>query len=880
MIRWLYKFPLRLRSLFQRGRVEQELSDELRFHLEKLTEENVAKGMTAEEARYAALRELGGVEQIKEECRDMRRVNWIGNSLQDVHYGLRMLAKNPSFTAVAVLTLALGIGANTTIFSVVWRPMRYRDANRLLMVWETRPDGARSTVSAPTYLDWRDQNTCFEQLAAARNATVALSGNPPILVSGARITPNFFDTFRLRPELGRFFLGTEFRPGGDSVTILSHEIWQTHFGGEAGIVGKTIRLNGERYVVVGVAPADFEFWGRADAWMPLALPGGELDRQTRDLHVVGRTKPGVTVVEAREEMRTLAARVAQESPQTNKQWSALTQDFKEALAGPGVHLMLVLLFTTVCVVLLMACANVANLLLARATTRQKEIAVRTALGASRWRLIRQLLVETLLLALMGGALGLLLAFGAVRYLATLPVLQAPGLAPIEISRVVLGFAAALCLAATVLSGLGPAWKTAAANLLEHVKASGRTAVGDRSQNRLRNGFVMAELALSLVLMVTAGISVRSFIRLTQVDPGFASKGLLTAHLSLPAPKYSDAGRVRAFYSELLERVGAIPGVKNAAISTGLPPMNFEFGQPFRVEGRDPASPAASGVANYQVISAGYFRTLGLTVLKGRGFTEDDREGSTPVVIINHRLAEKFFPATGPLGKRLLISELVPGRNDPSEPVALEIVGVVNDVKNSRLNEPSSPEIYISYLQAPWTSEYLAVRSRSETELLVATIRNALGTVDPDLVLTRVSTMDERLSNSLAGGRVVVALMLIFALMALSMGSVGLYGVISYSVTQRITEFAVRLALGAPQREILRLVANGALRLLLIGGAIGLALALGVARLLGSMIFGISPYDPVTFVTVAIVLLAVVLTASYLPACRAMNVDPMVALRYE
>jgi putative ABC transport system permease protein len=432
----------------------------------------------------------------------------------------------------------------------------------------------------------------------------------------------------------------------------------------------------------------------------------------------------------------------------------------------------------------------------------------------------------------------------------------------------------------VFSGLVPAWQTAAANLLEHVKASGRTAVGDRSQNCLRNGFVMAELALSLVLMVTAGLSVRSFIRLAQVDPGFPSKGLLTAHLSLPAPQYADAGHVRTFYTELLEGVRTSAGVEDAAISTGLPPMDFEFGQPFRVEGRDPASPAASGVANYQVISAGYFRTLGLAVLRGRSVTEDDREGSTPVVIINHRLAEKFFPASDPLGKRLLISELVPGRNDPSGAEALEIVGVVNDVKNSRVNEPSSPEIYVSYLQAPWTSEYLLVRSRSETEPLVAALRNALRAIDPDLPLTSVSTMDERFSTSLAGGRVVVALMLIFAVMALSMGSVGLYGVISYSVTQRTTEFALRLALGAPPRDVFRLVANGALRLLLVGGSLGMALALGVVRLLRSTIFGVSPYDPLTFATVALVLLGVVLTASYRPARRATKVDPMMALRYE
>jgi putative ABC transport system permease protein len=879
-MRWLYKLSLRLRSLFRRSRVEKELSDELRFHLEKLIQEKVAKGMTAEEAHYAALRELGGVEQIKEECRNMRRVSYIEDFVQDIRYGLRMLRKNPGVTAVAVVTLALGIGANTAIFSVVYRPLRYRDANRLLVAWETLPDGGRSAVSAPTYLDWRDQDTCFDQLAAARTVSVSLSGKPTILVAGAYVTWNFFDTFGLRPELGRFFLAAEFSPGSESVVVLSHEIWQGHFGANAGIVGRSIRLDGRTYAVVGVMPAGFEFWGRSDVWMPLAFQARDLNRQTRELLVVGRMKPGVTAAKVREEMRTLAARVAQASPQTNKQWSALTQNFYEALAGPGVNTMLVLLFATVSVVLLMACANVANLLLARAATRQKEIAVRVALGASRWRVMRQLLVETLMFALMGGALGLLLAYGAVRYLAILSVLQAPGLPPIEINRLVLGFAAALCLVTTMLSGLAPAWQITAGNLMEQVKASARTWVGGRTQSGLRHGLVMFELALSLVLMVTAGLSLRSFIRMAQVDPGFPTKGLLTAHLSLPATQYADAGHVRGFFSELLTRVRTIPGVDDAAIATGLPPMSLELGQPFRVEGRDPTSPTASGVANYQVISPGYFRTLGLVLLKGRGFTLNDRQGSMPVVIINHRLADKFFPGSDPLGKRVLIPELVPGRNDSSAPVALEIAGVVNDLKNSRVNEPSSPEIYVPYLQVPWTSEYLVIRHRGKTEPLVAELREALRTIDPDLPMTDISTMEERFSMSLSGGRIVVALMVIFGLMALSMGSVGLYGVISYSVTQRTAEFALRLALGAPQREILRLVANRGLRLLLVGGAFGMALALGVARLLGSMIFGISPYDPLTFVTVGSVLLAVVLTASYLPARRATKVDPMVALRCE
>jgi len=799
---------------------------------------------------------------------------------QDLRYGARMLFKNPSFTAAAIITLALGIGANTTIFSVAWRPMRYQGADRLLMVWETRPDGSRSPVSAPTYLDWRQQNSSFKELAAARSASVALSATPPVLVSGASVTPNFFDTFRLRPELGRFFSAAEFRPDSNRVAVLSHEVWQSKFAGEADIVGKTVRLNGESYSIVGVAPANFEFWGRIDVWMPMALPPAAPNRQTRDLMVVGRMKPGVTASQAGEEMRTLAARVAQQSPETNKQWSALTQDFYQALAGPGVLLTMVLLFVLVCLVLLLACVNVANLLLARATTRQKEIAVRFAFGASRWRVMRQLLAETLLLASLGGALGLLMAFAAVRYLATLPVLQAPGLAPIEINRLVLEFAVVLCVASTVISGFVPAWRTTAANLIEHVKAAGHTTVGDRKQIRLRNGLVMGELALSVVLMVTAGLSLRSFIRLAQVDPGFPSKGLLTAHMALPDPKYADAERVRAFSMQLLEKVRAIPGVEDAAISSGLPPTNFENRQPFRVEGRDPAAANASGVANYQVISDGYFHTLGLRVLKGRAFSEDDRQGSTPVVIVNRRLAEKFFLTGDPLGRRLLISELVPGRNEPSQPIAFEIVGIVNNLKNFRVNEPSNPEIYIPYMQAPWSSEYLLVRSRSETSSLVAGVRKALSAVDPDLPLTEVSTMDERLSMSLAGGRVVVALMVIFAFMALSMGSVGLYGVISYSAAQRTTEFALRLALGAPQHEVLRLVASGALRLLLVGGAVGMALALGMAHLRSSSIFGISPYDPLTFATVTLVLVAVVITASYLPSRRATKVDPMVALRYE
>ncbi len=615
-------------------------------------------------------------------------------------------------------------------------------------------------------------------------------------------------------------------------------------------------------------------------WLPLALSPGNSDRQERNLLVVGRLKPGVEAAQAGGEMRVLAERVARQSPATNKQWSARVQDFFESLAGPGVHLMLLLLLVTVSVVMCMACANVANLLLARGTTRQKEIAVRIALGARRWRIIRQLLLETLLLSVMSGGLGLLLAFAAVRYLATLSVLQAPGLAPIEINRAVLVFVVLLCFAATMLAGLVPAWQTSAVNPLEQFKIAGGSPMGDRKHSRLRRGLVVANLALSLVLMVTAGLSLRGLMRLAEADPGFYSDGLLTAHLSLPSPRYGDPARVQALFSELLAKVHAIPGVQVAAISSELPPSNFSADQPFRIEGRNADPASASFAANYQVISGSYFRVLGLPLLNGRELGEDDRPGTARAVVVNRAFVERFFPAGHPLGRRLLITEHLYGEGDPTSQVALEIVGIVSDLKSSGVMEPAHPQIYASCLQAPASGEYLAVRSSLPEQQILESVRDALRTIDPELPLTEVSTMEERMSRPMMGGRIVVSLLVIFAFVALAMGSAGLYGVISYSASRRTAEFAMRITLGAPRREIFRLVAGGALQLLLIGGGIGAVLAFGVSQVLKKAIFGVSFYDPVVLIAVPLALLAVVLAASYLPARRAMKVDPVVALRYE
>jgi putative ABC transport system permease protein len=868
------------RFFSRRKRMMEALDQDIRDYLERETQDNIERGMPPEEARYAALRKFGNVTRVKEETWEVWSFVWLEQLWRDIRFGVRQLRRSPGFALVAVVTLALGIGANTAIFSVVWRPLRYFEPDRLLLVWETRPDGTRSPVALPTYLDWRDQNTCFEQLAASRRESAALAGNPPSLITATSITPNFFDTFHLRVSRGRFFTAGEFRPESRKAVILSYEFWQTHFGAEADVVGRTIRLNGDPYAVTGVAPPDFEFMGSTDVYVPLPLSAAEHDRQARDLLVVGRMKRGVTPAQAEGQMRVLGDRVAQASPETNKHWCALAEDFRQALAGPGVRLMLVLLFATVSVVLLMACGNVASLLLARATTRQKEIGVRIALGASRWRIVRQLLVETLLLALMGAGLGLLLAGAAVRYLATLTVLQAPGLAPIKINAAVLEFACVMTVIAAVLSGFAPALQTRSARLLEHVRASARTTQGERAQSRLRKALVAGGLALCLMLMAVAGLTVRSFIRLTRVDPGFPTMGLTAAHLDLPAPEYPDSNHVRAFYSRLLEQVKALPNVQDAAISTALPPAPVESGQPFRLEGGDPSQPGSDGVARYQVISPGYFRTLGIAVRKGRAFTVQDIEDSMPVVIINRRLAEKFFPYGDPVGRRLLIPEAVRFGNGPPHQVTAEIVGVVNDVKNVRLTEPSSPGIYLSYLQAARSGEYVVIRSQGESAPLISALRKAVSTIDPNLPLTSVSTMHERFSRSLAGRQIVVTLMTVFALIALAMGSVGLYGVISYSATQRTGEFAVRIALGAQRRQIFGLVAHDVLHLLAVGGATGMALGLGAGRLLRGLMFGISPYDPITFLAVALILLLVVLSASYVPARRATKVDPMVALRYE
>jgi putative ABC transport system permease protein len=867
-------------NLLHKDRIEAELDAEIHAYVQGVADELIAAGVEPGEARRRACAEAGCVEPVKQAVRDHRAGTAFELFWRDGLYGMRQLRRNPTLTITVILTLALAIGANTTIFSVVWRPMRYEQPNRLRMVWETRPDGSRSNVSAGTYYDWRDQNDVFESLAAARMESAVVSGNPPTLAYGASVTPKFFDIFRLQPELGRFFSQDEFTPGKGAVAVLSYELWKTRFAGDRAILDKTVALDGMPYRVIGVAPPDFEFMGHEDIWLPLALSPGNTDRQERNLLVVGRLKPGVEAAQAGEEMRVLAERVARQSPATNKQWSARVQDFFESMAGPGVHLMFLLLLVTVSVVMCMACANVANLLLARGTTRQKEIAVRIALGARRWRIMRQLLLETLVLSVMSGGLGLLLGFAAMRYLATLPVLRAPGLAPIEINREVLVFVVLLCFAATMLAGLVPAWQTSAVNPLEQFKTAGGSPMGDRKHSRLRHALVVANLALSLVLMVTAGLSLRGLMRLAEADPGFHSDGLLTAHLSLPSTRYGDPARVQAFYSELLTKVHAIPGVQNAAISSELPPSHFFANQPFRIEGLNADPAFASFAANYQVIDGSYFRVLGLPLLNGRELSEDDRQGAARAVVVNRAFVERFFPAGNPLDRRLLIAEHLHGEGDPTSQVALEIVGIVSNLKSSGLMEPTHPQIYASYLQAPASGEYLAVRSSISEQQILESVRDALRTIDPELPLTEVSTMEERLSRPMAGGRIVVSLLVIFAFVALAMGSAGLYGVISYSASRRTAEFAMRITLGAPRREIFRLVAGGALQLLLVGGGIGAVLAFGVSQVLRRAIFGVSFFDPVVLTAVPLALLVVVLAASYLPARRAMKVDPVVALRYE
>jgi putative ABC transport system permease protein len=813
----------------------------------------------------------------------------MGAFFHDVRYGIRMLAKSPGFTTVAVITLALGIGVNTAIFSVVHavllKPLPYKDADRLVMVWEQNPerDWYYNVVSAANFLDWRRQNDVFTQMAAVdpqRAFNITGTGNPEE-VWGERVTTNLFTLLGVRPIMGRDFLPEEDKPGGPRAVILSYGLWQRRYGGYAKLVGKQISLNHESYTVVGVMPSGFYFPPFWREWAgELWVPGLDLSNPVRTMHeyiAVARLKPGVNLAKAQAEMDTIAQRIVQQAPD-DKGWGVGLVGLREQAVGETRRPLLVL-FGAVGFVLLIACANVANLMLARSAARDREIAIRTALGAERGRLIRQFLTESVLLASLGGTLGLLVAPWVIRVLAAVSGSSALGLwggadlADVTVNGGVLAFTMTVTLATGIIVGLAPALGASRPNLNRSLKEGGRRASEGVHRHRLRSLLVVSEFALALILLAGAGLMIRTVILLGRVDLGFNSHNVLTMRIPLLGPRYKDQRTQAEFFTELLERVQTLPGVRWASVSRGLPVEGWS-GWGFVTEENPSPPPNQEPDANYQVIGPDYFRVMGVPLRHGRFFTEHDTQQSARVAIVNEELARKQWPGQDPIGKRMRV-------NVPGKPW-LTVVGVVGNVRTEWPMPDFFQEFYLPYTQYPWdlAPRDFIVRTAMNPTAVAASIQREVAALDKDQPVSDLRTLDQVVGEAVGTQRFAVILLGAFAALALALASVGIYGVVSYSVSQRTHEIGIRMALGARQNNVLGMVVTQALGLALAGAGLGLVGAFGLTRLLSSLLYSVRPTDPLTLVLVTLVLVGVSAFASYIPARRATQVDPMVALRYE
>jgi putative ABC transport system permease protein len=876
---WIYTLPLRLRSLFRRPQVDQDLDEEIRDHLERRTDEYVAKGLSLEEARYAARREFGGVEQAKEKCRDTRKVNWIYELVQDLRYGLRQMRRNPGFTAVAVITLALGIGANTAVFSVVravlLSRLPYSDPDRLVCITDVFPGVLPSSldnlVADPDYLHWRGQNQVFQFVAAYGQLRGLNLGSKDELerVDATDVTWDFFPMLGVRPALGRSFLPEEDRPGGPPIVMLSHSLWQRRFRSDPKLVGKVITLNEKGYTVIGIMPESFHFpadWG-PELFVPLDLePNLNWDSPSfGGVYVIARLKPGVKLSRATSDLVAINRRSDKAlpppfSPQMHDKSRIGMVTLHERLLG-DVRPLLLILLGAVGFVLLLACANVANLQLARAAMREKEFAVQAAIGAGRWRLARQLLVESFALAVLGGVAGLILGAGGVALFRHLRPPNIPGLTTVGLDGWVFAFIAAITASAGIASGLAPVFVASGLNLDETLKESGpRTTTGGAAQ-RLRALLMVSEVALALVLLTGAGLLIRSFVRLASVDPGFDPQHLLTERVLLPLEKYPNPAQWATFFQSVLERVGGLPSVESAAAAEPPPLTNAYFQAGVEVEGRP-----GWQYSDECIISPSYFHTLRIPLISGRDFTPYDAGSASRATIVNEVFARRFFGQEDPVGHRIRIGE-----------TWHSIVGVVRSTRHLPLTTEPSAEVFTC---GTFWSMTLVVRAASDPASLAAAVRSKVQAVDPNQPVYDVATMEERFSQAVAPQRFNALVMAIFAVMAVILAGVGVYGVMAYSVTRRTHEIGVRMALGAQRQDVLKLVLRQGALLVAFGIGLGVAGALALTRSLSSLLYGVKPTDPLTFVGVALVLISVALMASYIPARRATKVDPMVALRHE
>jgi putative ABC transport system permease protein len=807
--------------------------------------------------------------------------------LQDFRFAVRVLLKNPGFTAVAVITLALGIGTNTAIFSVVntilLRPLAYKDPEQLVLINHNYPKiDLKASVSAPGYAHYRDNAKSFSALAAMSGWNVNLTGDgEPERLQGAMVTANLFPLLGVEAAKGRTFLSEEEQVGRNKVVVLGDGLWHRRFGGDAGLVGRTITLNGEPHTVVGIAPPDFQF-GRElgqspELWSPIAFTPEQLSTNnltTEYLLVLGRLKPEVTFAQAQSELDTVAENVRKQfMPGTGPDgWGLMMQPLSEMVIG-DVRPMLWTLLGAVGLVLLIACANVANLLLARSASRRKEMAIRTALGAGRARVIRQLLTESVLLSFVGGAAGLLLAMWGVELLLSFNESKIPRAYEVGVDLRVLGFTIGVSLLTGVLFGLAPALQASKVDLHDALKEGGRTGSGGLRRGA-RSVLVIAEMAVALMLLVGAGLLIKSFIQLQQVNPGFKPEGVLSMQLTLPESKYREPQQREAFYRQLLEQVRALPGVEASGATTALPLSGYNPSGSFQIEGRIVPQGQSSPHGDRWMVSHEYFKAMSIPLIKGRYFNERDSADAPGVAILDETIARKYWPDEDPLGKRIVFE------GTAQAPRWREVVGIVGHVKHKGLEGESRVQYYVPLPQRPNAGIFLVLKTAGDPENLAASVRGVVRGLDKDLPVFKVTTMQQLVADSMAQRRFSMLMFGIFAFVALLLASVGLYGVLAYSVTQRTQEIGVRMALGAQARDVLGMVVGQGMRLVFVGVALGLALAFAFARVISNQLYGVTATDPWVFAGVALLLTAVAFLACYIPARRATKVDPMIALRYE
>lgn len=879
-----------LRALFRKAEMERELDDELRFHLEKEVEQNRARGMNPEEARWAALRSFGGVEQVKEESRDVRGVRLVEELWQDLSYSVRVSIRKPAFTLTVVITLALGIGANTAIFSVVnavlLRKLPFKNPDQVMWVWSTRTDRDKTPFSLPDFIDYRDQNQTLDQIAAFSSIGVILTGSEKAeRLQGLRVSANLFELLGVDASVGRLFVPEDDEPARRQVAVLSYECWQKRFGGDSQVVGKALNLNGQGYTVVGVLPARFTLPDRetelAIPLSPAVDPLREVRSSTNFLRAVARLKPGVTRQQAEADLTSIVARQRQQfgDAYLKKTGVRLVPIYEEMVGN--VRTALWVLLGAVGMVLLIACSNLAALSLARASARHREMSIRKALGATSFRIVRQLLVENLFLTFLGGGAGFLLAVWGTRFLLALSPTRLPRDHEIGVDLWVLAFAAAASVLAAVIFGVIPALQATRAEILRGLlRGTGRGAGEAASRNRSRSILVIAEIGLSFILLIGAGLLIRSFISTQAINPGFDPANTLAVRLSLPKANYRNRAAVALFCDKLSSRLQALQGI-DAVGAISLLPMGAGLRTIYFTPNGQGSSKGDSYLSQYRVTTPDYFRAMKIPLRQGRPFDEHDKADRTPVVIVNETLARRFWPKGDAVGAYIQIDD-----NDTG-PRPVEIVGVVGDVKHVGLEDEATLDVYLPVAQIHedgvglvTNSHYWILRSNTDTKWLEAAFRRELRSVDMDVASSNIRTMENYLSDSVAPRRFNLRLLTIFSAAALLLATTGVYGIVSYSVAQRTSEIGIRLALGASRRNIFRIILSQGFKLVLAGLAFGLVGAFALTRMIRSLMFGVTPHDPLTFVAVFSLLILIAIAAAGLPALRATKLDPLRALREE